>query len=220
MPSPLTSAKRRPPAGVRPICRLIPVTSVPLTPPLRVECPLSRPICHDWSPSGSPSPPRTPVIGQPALSLQRGERVIGTRRPRICVHAVAANRSQFSTPPASSPARPAPSSWPISGPRSSSSNGPAPATTPRLGPPLGRNVLLLSAHSRQTRLCPRPRQAQGSELFHELIDKSDVLIENFRTDSAEKMGLGPSSCSPGTRHSSPFDHRLRQTGAVEEQPRL
>jgi crotonobetainyl-CoA:carnitine CoA-transferase CaiB-like acyl-CoA transferase len=32
---------------------------------------------------------------------------------------------------------------------------------------------------------------EGVKLFHELIDKSDVLIENFRTDSAEKMGLAP-----------------------------
>ena len=32
---------------------------------------------------------------------------------------------------------------------------------------------------------------EGLKLFHELIDKSDVLIENFRTDSAEKMGLAP-----------------------------
>lgn len=32
---------------------------------------------------------------------------------------------------------------------------------------------------------------EGLQLFHDLIDKSDVLIENFRTDSAEKMGLAP-----------------------------
>src|SRR3954468_6254359 len=38
----------------------------------------------------------------------------------------------------------------------------------------------------------------GLELFHELIDKSDVLIENFRTDSAEKMGLAPKGLL--TRH--------------------
>lgn len=31
----------------------------------------------------------------------------------------------------------------------------------------------------------------GLALLHDLIGKSDVLIENFRTDSAEKMGLGP-----------------------------
>src|SRR5262245_49707664 len=31
----------------------------------------------------------------------------------------------------------------------------------------------------------------GLELLHGLLDKSDVLIENFRTDSAAKMGLGP-----------------------------
>ena len=33
--------------------------------------------------------------------------------------------------------------------------------------------------------------AEGSELFHRLLAKCDVLIENFRTDSAEKLGLTP-----------------------------
>ncbi|MCI0701215.1 MAG: CoA transferase [Planctomycetia bacterium] len=32
---------------------------------------------------------------------------------------------------------------------------------------------------------------EGSELFSRLLAKSDVLIENFRTDSAEKLGLTP-----------------------------
>jgi len=31
---------------------------------------------------------------------------------------------------------------------------------------------------------------EGQVLFHELLAKSDVLIENFRTDSVEKLGLG------------------------------
>lgn len=30
----------------------------------------------------------------------------------------------------------------------------------------------------------------GLDLFHSMLDKSDVLIENFRTDSADRMGLG------------------------------
>src|SRR5215213_3345721 len=33
----------------------------------------------------------------------------------------------------------------------------------------------------------------GLALFHELLAKSDVLIENFRTDSAAKMGLSPAA---------------------------
>ncbi|MBY0460456.1 MAG: CoA transferase, partial [Gemmataceae bacterium] len=33
----------------------------------------------------------------------------------------------------------------------------------------------------------------GSDLFHQLLAKCDVLIENFRTDSAEKLGLTPSA---------------------------
>jgi len=32
---------------------------------------------------------------------------------------------------------------------------------------------------------------EGLKLFHGLIEKCDVLIENFRSDSAEKMGLAP-----------------------------
>jgi crotonobetainyl-CoA:carnitine CoA-transferase CaiB-like acyl-CoA transferase len=31
----------------------------------------------------------------------------------------------------------------------------------------------------------------GSDIFHRLLTKCDVLIENFRTDSAEKLGLTP-----------------------------
>ena len=45
---------------------------------------------------------------------------------------------------------------------------------------------------RQAVAHPRHRQApRGATLFHELLAKSDVLIENFRTDSAEKLGLTP-----------------------------
>jgi glutaryl-CoA transferase len=32
---------------------------------------------------------------------------------------------------------------------------------------------------------------EGVRLFHDLLDRCDVLIENFRTDSAEKMGIAP-----------------------------
>src|SRR4051812_43935551 len=32
---------------------------------------------------------------------------------------------------------------------------------------------------------------EGNELFHRLLASADVLIENFRTDSAEKLGLAP-----------------------------
>lgn len=34
-------------------------------------------------------------------------------------------------------------------------------------------------------------QPAGVELFHRLLDQCDVLLENFRTDSAERMGLAP-----------------------------
>ena len=41
-------------------------------------------------------------------------------------------------------------------------------------------------------------RAEGGELLHRLLAKSDVLIENFRTDSAEKLGLTPEKLL--TRH--------------------
>lgn len=31
----------------------------------------------------------------------------------------------------------------------------------------------------------------GREVFHKLLDSADILIENFRSDSAEKLGLAP-----------------------------
>src|SRR5437763_3429523 len=34
-------------------------------------------------------------------------------------------------------------------------------------------------------------QAEGLNIFHELIRRSDVLIENFKATSAEKLGLAP-----------------------------
>ena len=35
------------------------------------------------------------------------------------------------------------------------------------------------------------KHREGSELLHKLAKRADVFIENFRTDSAERMGLGP-----------------------------
>src|SRR5262249_45329389 len=34
-------------------------------------------------------------------------------------------------------------------------------------------------------------QPEGIELFHGLVEKSDIVLENFRAASAEKLGLGP-----------------------------
>jgi crotonobetainyl-CoA:carnitine CoA-transferase CaiB-like acyl-CoA transferase len=57
----------------------------------------------------------------------------------------------------------------------------------------------------------------GLKLFHDLLARSDVLIENFRTDSAAKMGLAPTellarhprlvACSiTGFGHTGPLSH--------------
>ena len=37
----------------------------------------------------------------------------------------------------------------------------------------------------------------GNDIFHRLLARCDVLIENFRTDSAEKLGLTASLRAPG-----------------------
>lgn len=64
------------------------------------------------------------------------------------------------------------------------------------GPPYLPNFSDLSAYFLS---CNRGKRSltldiakpEGSEIFHRLLAKCDVLIENFRTDSAEKLGLSP-----------------------------
>ena len=55
--------------------------------------------------------------------------------------------------------------------------------------PLSAYVLACNRNKRSLTL--DVRSTEGNELFHRLLEKSDVLIENFRTDSAEKLGLAP-----------------------------
>lgn len=64
------------------------------------------------------------------------------------------------------------------------------------GPPFvpGSNDLsayFLSCNRGKSSLTLDIATPDGSELFHRLLAKCDVLIENFRTDSAEKLGLTP-----------------------------
>ena len=64
------------------------------------------------------------------------------------------------------------------------------------GPPYVPNFNDLSAYFLS---CNRGKRSvtldigspDGSDIFHRLLAKCDVLIENFRTDSAEKLGLTP-----------------------------
>src|SRR4051812_12565581 len=64
------------------------------------------------------------------------------------------------------------------------------------GPPFVQGFADLSAYFLS---CNRGKRSltldigkpDGSEIFHRLLAKSDVLIQNFRTDSAEKLGLPP-----------------------------
>ncbi len=64
------------------------------------------------------------------------------------------------------------------------------------GPPYVPGFADLSAYFLS---CNRGKQSltldiakdEGRELFHRLLAKCDVLIENFRTDSAEKLGFAP-----------------------------
>jgi len=62
------------------------------------------------------------------------------------------------------------------------------------GPPfhdVQMSAYYLSANRNKRAFALDVGKPEGLKLFHELIDKCDVLIENFRTDSAAKMGLSP-----------------------------
>ena len=61
------------------------------------------------------------------------------------------------------------------------------------GPPfLGElSAYFLSCNRNKRSLTLDISRPEGSVLFHQLVEKSDVLIENFRTDSAEHLGLTP-----------------------------
>ena len=61
------------------------------------------------------------------------------------------------------------------------------------GPPFlgGLSAYFLSCNRSKRSVTLDIATPEGGELFHRLLAKSDVLIENFRTDSAEKLGLTP-----------------------------
>jgi crotonobetainyl-CoA:carnitine CoA-transferase CaiB-like acyl-CoA transferase len=61
------------------------------------------------------------------------------------------------------------------------------------GPPFLGNLsaYFLSCNRSKRSLTLDIARPAGSELLHQLLDKCDVLIENFRSDSAEKLGLVP-----------------------------
>src|SRR5437868_14597643 len=61
------------------------------------------------------------------------------------------------------------------------------------GPPFlgGLSAYFLSCNRSKRSLTLDIATPEGGELFHRLLAKSDVLIESFRTDSAEKLGLTP-----------------------------
>lgn len=62
------------------------------------------------------------------------------------------------------------------------------------GPPfhdVQMSAYYLSANRNKRAFALDLGKPEGLKLFHDLIDKCDVLIENFRTDSAAKMGLSP-----------------------------
>src|SRR5207245_1493145 len=61
------------------------------------------------------------------------------------------------------------------------------------GPPfLGLlSAYFLSCNRNKRSLTLDISHAEGSRLFHDLLDRCDVLIENFRSDSAEHLGLTP-----------------------------
>ena len=102
-----------------------------------------------------------------------------------------------STPRAFSPGRSAVNSSPTSAPTSIKLERPGAGDDTRgWGPPYLGDFKDLSAYFLS---CNRGKRSltldianpEGNAVFHELLAKSDVLIENFRSDSAEKLGLTP-----------------------------
>ena len=61
------------------------------------------------------------------------------------------------------------------------------------GPPfLGAfSAYFLSCNRNKRSLTLDIAHSDGNRLFHDLLDQSDVLLENFRSDSAEHLGLTP-----------------------------
>jgi crotonobetainyl-CoA:carnitine CoA-transferase CaiB-like acyl-CoA transferase len=62
------------------------------------------------------------------------------------------------------------------------------------GPPFtadGLSAYYLSCNRGKRSVTLDIASPDGNAVFHRMLDSSDVLIENFRTDSAEKLGLKP-----------------------------
>lgn len=62
---------------------------------------------------------------------------------------------------------------------------------PYLGDDRDLSAYYLSCNRGKRSLTLDIAKPQGSAVFHKLLVKTDVLIENFRSDSAEKLGLVP-----------------------------
>jgi crotonobetainyl-CoA:carnitine CoA-transferase CaiB-like acyl-CoA transferase len=62
------------------------------------------------------------------------------------------------------------------------------------GPPFAGalSAYFLSCNRNKRGLTLDLAQAEGRRLFHELAERSDVVLENFRADSAERLGMNPS----------------------------
>src|SRR5260370_37089528 len=61
------------------------------------------------------------------------------------------------------------------------------------GPPFAGDLsaYFLSCNRNKRGITLDLAQSEGLNIFHELIRRSDVLVENFKADSAEKLGLSP-----------------------------
>jgi crotonobetainyl-CoA:carnitine CoA-transferase CaiB-like acyl-CoA transferase len=59
---------------------------------------------------------------------------------------------------------------------------------PFLGP---YSAYFLSCNRNKRSLTLDIAHPEGNKLFHDLLDRSDALLENFRSDSAERLGLTP-----------------------------
>ena len=110
-----------------------------------------------------------------------------------------------------------------SAPRSSRSSSPAPATRCARGANRRDGIgLVWKSVSRNKRCVTLDlRQAEGQELFHRLLDVSDVLVVGNRPSALERWGIDYESVHAAPpAHRDAARHRLRAGRAEERPPRL
>jgi crotonobetainyl-CoA:carnitine CoA-transferase CaiB-like acyl-CoA transferase len=68
--------------------------------------------------------------------------------------------------------------------------------------PGGETSYFMSLHRNKKGIEVDLKHARGKELFFRLMERSDVVLENYRTGALERLGLGSNSRTPSSRSRS------------------